>query len=105
MHCFTGTAREAQTLLDLGLYISLSGIVTFKSAQALREVARELPLERLLVETDCPFLAPVPYRGRRNEPAYVVEVARTLAQLKDCSLGALAEATSHNARTLFGLPG
>ncbi len=105
MHCFTGTAREARTLLDLGLYISLSGIVTFKSAQALREVARELPLERLLVETDCPFLAPVPYRGRRNEPAYVVEVARTLARLKDCSLGALAGATSRNARTLFGLPG
>jgi TatD DNase family protein len=105
MHCFTGTAQEAQALLELGLYISFSGIVTFKSAQALREVARRVPLERMLVETDCPFLTPVPYRGKRNEPAYVVRVAQTLAQVKDRPLSAVAEATAKNTRTLFRLPG
>ncbi len=104
VHCFTGTAQEAQTLLELGLYISFSGIVTFKSAGALREVARQVPLNRMLVETDCPFLAPVPFRGKRNEPAYVVQVAQTLARVKDSPLGVVAEATARNTQSLFRLP-
>ncbi len=104
IHCFTGTTQEVQPLLELGLYISFSGIVTFKSARALREVARQVPLERLLLETDSPYLAPVPHRGQRNEPAYVVQVARTLAQVKDSSLTTIAEATTKNTQKLFRLP-
>jgi TatD DNase family protein len=101
MHCFTGSIDEAQTLLELDLFISFSGIVTFKSAQALREAARIVPLERLLIETDCPLLAPVPYRGKRNEPAYVVQVAKTLAEVKGLSLEEIAEATRRNTDALF----
>jgi TatD DNase family protein len=101
MHCFTGSADEAQALLELGLFISFSGIITFKSAQALREAAQIIPLDRLLIETDCPLLAPVPYRGKRNEPAYVVQVAKTLAEVKGLSLAEIAEATRRNSDTLF----
>ena len=79
-------AEEAQALLDLGLFISFSGIVTFKSATDLRAVAKMVPLERLLIETDCPLLAPTPYRGKRNEPAYVVQVAKTIAEVKEVAL-------------------
>ncbi len=104
MHCFTGNTEEAQALLALGLYLSFSGIVTFKSAQALRDVVRDVPLDRLLVETDCPFLTPVPYRGKRNEPAYVVEVAQMVAEVKEMSLPAVAEATRKNTQMLFRLP-
>jgi TatD DNase family protein len=105
MHCFTGSIEEAKVLLDLGLFISFSGIITFKSAQALRAAARIVPLDRLLIETDCPLLAPVPYRGKRNEPAYVVQVAKTLAEVKGCTLAEIAEATKQNAETLFRLSG
>lgn len=101
MHCFTGGLEEAQALLELNLFISFSGIVTFKTAHALREVARIVPRERLLIETDCPLLAPVPYRGKRNEPAYVVQVAKTLAEVKGLSLAEVAEATRRNTETLF----
>jgi TatD DNase family protein len=101
MHCFTGSAEEARALLDLDLFISFSGIVTFKTAHALREVARIVPLERLLIETDCPLLAPVPHRGKRNEPAYVVQVAKTLAEVKGLSLAEVAEATERNTAALF----
>ena len=101
MHCFTGSVEEARALLDLGLFISFSGIVTFKSAHALREVARMVPLARLLIETDCPLLAPVPYRGKRNEPAYVVQVAKTMAEVRGCSLAELADATRRNTEALF----
>jgi len=101
MHCFTGSVDEAQALLELGLFISFSGIVTFKSAHALREAARSVPLDRLLIETDCPLLAPVPYRGKRNEPAYVVQVAKTLAEVKGLSLAEIAAATRRNTDTLF----
>ena len=104
MHCFTGNTEEARALLELGLYISFSGIVTFKSAQALREVVREVPLQRMLVETDCPFLTPAPYRGKRNEPAYVVRVAETITEVKDVALEVVAQATRHNTETLFRLP-
>jgi TatD DNase family protein len=101
MHCFTGSVEEARALLDLDLFISFSGIVTFKNAHALREAAQTVPLDRLLVETDCPLLAPVPYRGKRNEPAYVVQVAKTLAEIKGLSLAELADATRRNTEALF----
>jgi TatD DNase family protein len=101
MHCFTGNAQEAKTLLELGLYISFSGIVTFKSASDLRAVAKAVPLDRLLIETDCPLLAPTPYRGKRNEPAYVVQVAKTVAEVKGVSFTEIADATWRNAQLLF----
>jgi TatD DNase family protein len=101
MHCFTGSVDDAQALLDLGLYISFSGIVTFKSARVLREAAGRVPLDRLLIETDCPLLAPVPYRGKRNEPAYVVQVAKMIAEVKGVSLAEIAAATWQNTEALF----
>jgi TatD DNase family protein len=103
MHCFTGSVEEAKLLLDLGLFLSLSGIVTFKSAQELCEVARFAPLDRLLIETDCPLLAPVPYRGKRNEPAYVVQVGKTVAEVKGIPLAEVADATRRNTEQLFRL--
>jgi TatD DNase family protein len=87
--------------LDLGFYLSFSGIITFKNATVLREVVREAPLERILVETDSPYLTPVPYRGRRNEPAYVRFVAETMAQVKNASFDDVARATTANVRDLF----
>ena len=104
IHCFTGGVEDARTLLDLGLFLSFSGIVTFKSAHALREVVEIVPLDRLMIETDCPLLAPAPYRGKRNEPAYVVEVAKTLATVKKIPLAQLAAATWENTTMLFRLP-
>ena len=102
-HCFTEGADVALAAVDMGYYISFSGILTFKNAQDLRDVAAQLPLERLLIETDSPYLAPVPYRGKTNSPAYVPHVATVLAQVKGVSVEALAEVTSANARKLFGL--
>ncbi|WP_150291312.1 TatD family hydrolase [Sphingobium estronivorans] len=101
IHCFTASGAFADAALELGFYISISGIVTFKSARDLQETAARLPLERLLVETDSPFLAPVPHRGKPCEPAYVADTARFLAQLRGESLEQLAEATSANFHTLF----
>jgi TatD DNase family protein len=101
MHCFTETLPVAQAAMDLGFYISFSGIVTFKNAAPLREVARQVPLERLLVETDAPYLAPVPHRGKRNEPAYVRHVADHLAEIKGVSKEILDKATSSNFSSLF----
>lgn len=101
MHCFTESWEVARAALDLGFHISFSGIVTFKSAQALREVARQVPLERLLVETDSPYLAPVPYRGKSNEPAWVQHVAQCVAELRNLELAPLAQATSNNFFRLF----
>src|SRR6476620_7228949 len=102
-HCFSGSMELAKAALDLGFYISFSGIVTFKKAEELREVARVVPTDRLLIETDCPFLAPIPYRGRRNEPAHVVEVARCLAQVLGLHLNEIAQTTSHNFSECFHL--
>lgn len=102
-HCFSGSMELAMAALDLGFYISFSGIVTFKKAEELREVARVVPTDRLLIETDCPFLAPIPYRGRRNEPAHVVEVARCLAQVLGLHLNEIAQTTSHNFSECFHL--
>jgi len=101
IHCFTASADFARKALDLGLYISISGIVTFKNARDLQDTASKLPLERLLIETDSPFLAPVPHRGRPCEPAFVADTARFLAELRGEPLERLAEATSANFRSLF----
>jgi TatD DNase family protein len=101
LHCFTGTQALADAGLALGFYISLAGIVTFPKAQALRDTARTVPLDRLLIETDSPFLAPVPHRGKRNEPAYVAAVAAALAELRGVAPGDLAERTAANFRALF----
>ena len=102
LHCFTASAELAETGLGLGLSISFSGVVTFKNSDDLRAIARAVPLDRMLVETDAPFLAPVPYRGKRNEPAFVAETARVLADLKGLDPTAFAEATSRNVERLFG---
>lgn len=101
IHCFSTGQGLADAALDLGLSISIAGIVTFKKSEALRETAAKVPLERLLVETDAPYLAPVPKRGKRNEPAYVVHTAACLAELKGLGPEALAEATSANFHRLF----
>jgi TatD DNase family protein len=100
-HCFTESLEVARAALDLGFYISFSGILTFKSAQDLREVARLVPLERLLIETDSPYLAPAPHRGKTNNPSYVPLVAQQLAELRGYPLEAMAELTSRNFDTLF----
>lgn len=101
IHCFTASADFARTVLSLGLTISLSGIVTFKNAKDLQAIAAQLPENRLLVETDAPFLAPVPYRGRTCEPSFTVETARFVAQLRGVSADHLAETTTRNFFTLF----
>jgi TatD DNase family protein len=103
MHCFSGSLTLAQQAIELGFLISFSGIVTFKKADDLREIAAQVPLDRLLIETDCPFLAPVPFRGKRNEPAYVVEVARCLAEVRELSLEEIARITTDNFARLFKL--
>lgn len=103
LHCFTGSLDFARALLELGLYISFSGIVTFKNAAALREVAGIVPDDRLLIETDAPYLAPVPHRGKRNEPAYVARVADALAEIRHDTPGNIADITSRNAARLFNL--
>ena len=104
MHCWSGTPAETQWFLDLGFYISFSGVVTFKNATQIQASAKLVPIDKLLVETDCPFLAPVPKRGKRNEPAFVSHVASYLAQLRGESLDTLADRTTANARQLFRLP-
>ncbi|MCA1592229.1 MAG: TatD family hydrolase [Acidobacteria bacterium] len=103
MHCFGGSAAMAESVLELGFMISFAGNVTFKKAEPLREVARSVPLDCLLIETDCPFLTPVPFRGRRNEPAYVVETARFLAELRGLDVSELGRVTSANFARFFGL--
>lgn len=101
LHCFTESWNMARQAIDLGYYISISGIVTFNSAAELRDVVRQVPLERLLVETDSPYLAPVPHRGKPNQPAYVREVAEFVAQLKGVTLEELAKVTTENFYRLF----
>jgi len=100
-HCFTETAEVARAGLDLGFYISFSGILTFKNAQDLRDVAQFVPLERILIETDSPYLAPVPFRGKTNNPSYVPFVAQQIADIKGITVQAVAEATSRNFDQLF----
>lgn len=103
MHCFSGSVETAKECIKMNFYISLAGPVTFKNAKKPKEVAKEVPLDRLLIETDCPYLAPHPYRGKRNEPAYVKLVAETIAELKGISLEEVAEITTDNAMKLFGI--
>lgn len=105
MHSFCGSAETLAACLNLGLHISFAGMVTYKKNDDLRAVAAQVPSERLLIETDAPYLAPVPHRGKRNEPAFVIETARCLAEQRGVSLEALAEHTTANARRLFQLPG
>lgn len=104
MHCWGGSPEETHWFLDLGLHISFSGTVTFKNAEAIHASALVVPRDRLLIETDCPFLAPVPRRGKRNEPAYVTHVAERLAHLQGTTVAAIAAQTTQNARDLFRLP-
>lgn len=101
LHCFTEDKETATALLDLGMYISFSGIVTFRNAEQIREVARIVPLDRILVETDSPYLAPVPHRGKENQPAYVRDVAEYMAVLKGVSVEELAQQTTRNFAKLF----
>jgi TatD DNase family protein len=100
-HCFSENLEIARQVLDMGYYISFSGILTFKKAEALREVAAYVPLERMLIETDSPYLAPVPFRGKTNSPAYVPYVAAQIAQLRHCEIAQIAEVTSRNFEHLF----
>jgi TatD DNase family protein len=104
LHCFSGDREMALEVIQMGFYISFAGPVTFDNARRLQELARELPLERMLIETDCPYLAPQPRRGQRNEPAYVRWVAAKIADLRGIPVARVAEATTDNARQLFGLP-
>jgi TatD DNase family protein len=103
IHCFTGNYEAACAYLDLGFYLSFTGIITFKNAEPLRDVARQLPLEKILIETDSPYLTPMPHRGKRNEPAYVRLVAETLAIVKSVSLEEIGQITSGNVRDLFNI--
>ncbi len=103
IHCFSGDMEFAQQVLALGFYISIPGIVTFKNANELKEVAAKIPLTKMLIETDGPFLAPVPFRGKRNEPAYIAYTAEHIAQLRGVSIDEIAQATSQNAETLFSI--
>lgn len=103
VHCFTGNRDDAARYLELGFFISIAGVVTFKNAESLREAVRAVPLDRLLIETDSPFLAPIPHRGKRNEPAFVAEVARKVAELHGVDVEAVAEQTSRNTERAFRL--
>jgi TatD DNase family protein len=102
IHCFTGQTEDARRYLELGLFISLSGVITYKKSEALQDAARFCPLDRLMVETDSPYLAPAPLRGKRNEPAWVVHTAHKLAELKGVPVQTVAEVTTRNAATFFG---
>lgn len=101
IHCFSGDKDLAKAALDLGFYISVSGIITFKKADELREAVKYVPMDKLMVETDCPFLAPVPYRGKRNEPAYVTHTAMTLSELKEITIDEVSDITTQNFFDLF----
>jgi TatD DNase family protein len=101
LHCYSGSLALAQAGLEMGFRVSFSGMLTFPKAHSVREVAQKVPMERLLIETDAPFLAPVPHRGKRNEPSFVVETARALAQLKGTSIEVIGRQTSENYRCLF----
>ena len=101
LHCFSSSEKLAEFALSIGFYISASGIITFKKSENLRQIFREIPQNRLLIETDSPYLAPIPHRGQRNEPAFVVNTAEVLADLKNMSVVELADLTTQNFLTLF----
>jgi TatD DNase family protein len=104
IHCFTGGVDEARKYVDLGHHLSFSGILTFKNAQPLRDAAAFAPLDRILIETDAPFLAPIPHRGKKNEPAFITETLRVLAEVRGADVATIEAATIENTRRLFGLP-
>ena len=104
IHCFTGNTKEAMQAIDLGFYISISGVITYKKTDELREAVRIAPLDRILVETDCPYLAPMPHRGKRNEPSFVTHTAQEVAKIKGISFEDLSKATTENCKKLFKLP-
>ena len=104
IHCFTEGPMMAEGAVELGFYVSFAGIITFKNAQDLRDIAARVPLDRTLIETDSPYLTPVPHRGKRNEPGFVVEVARMIAELHATSVEEVERITTQNARELFRLP-
>ena len=103
IHCFTGTAEFARKLLDLNCYISVSGIITFKNSTDLINAVSKIPIEKLLVETDSPYLAPIPYRGKSNEPSYIVETINKLSQIKNISKEKVVTNTTNNFKNLFGI--
>ena len=103
MHCYSGSWEMAREAMKMNMYISIAGPVTFNNARRLQDIAKLVPLNRLLIETDCPYLAPEPYRGKRNEPSYVLKVAEKIAQIKGITLETLAKATTDNAKELFGI--
>lgn len=103
MHCFSGSYETAKILLDLGYYLAFGGSITFKNANRLREVVQKVPLDRILLETDCPYLTPVPHRGKRNEPAFVRYVAEMVAQVKEVDIETIAHVTTENAKRAFEL--
>ena len=103
LHCFSGSVEFAKECIKEGWYLALGGVVTFKNAIKMKEVAKEIPLEKLLVETDCPYLTPVPYRGKENRPAYVKYVAEEIAKIKEITFDEVAKTTSQNAKRIFGL--
>lgn len=103
MHCFSGSFEFAQECIKKGFYLALGGVVTFKNAKKIHEIATKIPLEKLLLETDAPYLTPEPYRGKRNEPAYVTFVAKKIAQLRGITFDEVAEVTTANARKVFGI--
>lgn len=105
MHCYSGSAEMAEVFMKLGYYISLAGVVTFKNAKTAKDVAKSIPLDRLLIETDSPYLTPEPHRGKRNEPKYVRQVANKICELRDISLEELSEVTRRNTRELFNIQG
>jgi TatD DNase family protein len=104
IHCFTGNTNEALEAIELGFYLSISGVITYKKTEELKEAVRIAPLDRILVETDCPYLAPMPHRGKRNEPSFVTHTAQEVARIKGISYDALCEATTQNCKHLFKLP-
>lgn len=104
MHCFSGTQTYAEKFLELGGMLSFTGILTFPKSESMQEVVKAVPIDRIMIETDAPFLAPVPYRGKRNEPAYVQHVAETIARLRDLSVEEVSVVTTENARRFFRLP-
>lgn len=103
IHCFSGNQAEADILLDMGFYLGFTGVITFPKSEALREVVKNTPMDRILSETDSPYLAPLPYRGKRNEPAYVSEVVKKIAEIKDISFNETAKVISNNTKKLFGI--
>src|SRR3990172_3323974 len=103
MHCFSGSYDMAGKCLDMGMYLSFTGVVTFPKAANIHEVVKKIPIERMLIETDCPYLAPLPHRGKRNEPSFIVETARRIAEIKAVSLDDVARITTLNAKELFGI--